>query len=329
MTPKNYFAAPDTYNTDLFRDVLTAAAALAQPFLTVQGYLQVPGAAVNGSQVQYGGRSFTLFDKYDNPSPPYYTTAPGVFQDVWPRLDRFPNAAFSSGTSTFNATIDCVGYACRVLAATGDNTLDGNAYCQLHRTLRATAGTSFPPELGVVPEAYQFAVSLAVLDSGSRGWSYVAGCIDPTQIDIPGYSGRARPGFSAAQPGDIVCFGFVRSGSNGHFMVLAAAPQALDLGSLKAQGVALPAFVTGGYSVSVYDSTNAGTSLHVVDSRRQIATSGIGHGELFLFTNAADEPVGYVFGLEADGSLQPAYFISGAGAGYQSHIVAITVGRYQ
>ncbi|HEX3759750.1 MAG TPA: hypothetical protein VHW23_13645, partial [Kofleriaceae bacterium] len=121
---------------------------------------------------------------------------------------------------------------------------------------------------------------------------------------------------------------FVGPGANGHFMVLSAPPKPVDLASLTAQGVKLPGFVASGYDVSVYDSTNAGTSLHVVDSRRKVNTSGIGRGELVMFTNAADQPIGYIFGLAADGSLQPAYFVSGAGAGYDSHIVAITVGRY-
>jgi hypothetical protein len=329
MTAKNYFAAPGDYNTDFFPDVLSAAAALSQPFLVAQGYLPLPGATVDGCQVQYNGRVFTIFDQYDNPRPQYYTQTPPPFQQVWPRADRFPNAAFYSSSNTFNATIDCVGFACRVLAATGGGSVTANAYCRLHQTITSMAGTSFPPHLGVVPEAYQFAVSLAALDNAGPGWSYVAGCVDPAKINISSYSGRTRSGFSTAQPGDIVCLGFVGAGSNGHFMVLTAAPQPLDLAGLIAQGVQLPSFVAGGYRVSVYDSTNAGTSLHVVDSRRNAGTSGIGYGELPILTNAADQPVGYVFGLKEDGSLQPAYFVSGAGAGYESDIVAITVGRFQ
>jgi hypothetical protein len=79
----------------------------------------------------------------------------------------------------------------------------------------------------------------------------------------------------------------------------------------------------------VYDSTNSGSSLHIVDSRRSDNTSGIGYGEIYVFTNEADEPVGYIFGLNEDGSLQSPYFVSGAYGTYESQVVAITVGRYE
>ncbi len=328
MSEKNYFASPADYNADYFDNVLSAAAAASMPFLTEQGYIQVPGASVSGSQVNYNNQVFNITDKYVNPNPQYYTTTPAAFQEVWPRPDRFPNAAYYSSNNTFNSTIDCVGFACRVLAATGGNTTETNAYCQLHQAFRSIPGTSFPPVLGVVPEAYQFAVSLAALEGNTGPWSYVAGFVNPAKINILGYTGQSKPGFSATQAGDILCLGFVGPGSNGHFMVLTQAPQQLDLQSLQQQGVQLPAIVKAGYNVGVYDSTNSGSSLHIVDSRRSDNISGIGYGEIYVFTNEAGEPVGYIFGLKDDGSLQPAYFVSGAYGTYESEVVAITVGRY-
>lgn len=328
MPQKNYFASPADYNADYFDNVLSAAAAASMPFLTEQGYLQVPGASVSGSQVSFNNQVFNITDQYVNPDPQYYTTTPAAFQAVWPRPDRFPNAAYYSTNNTFNSTIDCVGFACRVLAATGGNTTETNAFCQLHQAFRSLPGTSFPPALGVVPEAYQFAVSLAVLEGNAGPWSYIAGCVDPGKIDILGYTGQCKPGFSTAQAGDILCLGFVGPGSNGHFMVLTQAPQSLDLSSLQQKGVELPAMVKAAYNVGVYDSTNSGASLHIVDSRRSDNVSGIGYGEIYVFTNEADEPVGYIFGLTENGSLQPAYFVSNSYPNYESQIVAITLGRY-
>lgn len=221
-----------------------------------------------------------------------------------------------------------MGFGCRVLAATGGDDQNSNAFCLLHDQIKATGG-DFPKSLGIVPSAYQFAVSLPLLKQG-KAWSYISGCVNGAAIEQKNhspYAGQSRSGFSTAQPGDILCFGYVGDGSNGHFMILTKAPQPLP--TLK--GVTLPPFVARVYNVSVYDCT-AEKGLHIVDSRRDgyPDSCGIGFGELYIFTNSSDQPVGYIFGWESPGQLQSPHFVEGLNlVKDQSQVVAISVGRFQ
>jgi hypothetical protein len=333
MPAENVFGNPASYNSGSFTTVLDAASAVAEPFLVQQGNVTISGVTVSGSQVDYNNQVFTIANHYINPDKPsYYTATPQAFAQVWPspQPDHFPNAVFEpSPSNTFNNSIDCVGFGCRLLAATGSLDVQSNAYCQLHLQITKAKASLFPPNLGVVPTAYEFATSLPVLPQGGP-WSYFSGYVNQSAIEsqnqtlkpnqLSSYSGQAKGGFSQAQAGDILCFGYVGSESNGHFMVLTQAPGAsVPLASVPPAGQEFPGFVSNAYLICVYDCT-ANTGLHYNDSRGN--GSGIGYGELYLFTNSADQPVGYIFGPG-----EKPHFVSGLQQ-TPSPVVAISVGRF-
>jgi|GEM_PF-1026654 len=327
----NYFANPASYNSTYSDSVYEAALAVAAPFLVQQKNQVIAGATVNEGTVEYNGNSFTVYTDYINPGNGYYTPTPSAFNAVWPK-SQFPNAIYDPGASAFNATIDCVGFASRVLISVGDTPDDpqNNAFSLLHDQIDTNAVHFAAP--GIVPTAFEFAVALPALLPGR--WSYVSGNVNASAIknqsdqSSKNYTGVPKGGFAGAQAGDIVCFGYERGASNGHFMVLTTAPQPVDMNQFDN----LPEFVQNAYIISVYDSTDSGFSLHFNDSRLNDGDggSGVGYGQLYLFTNAADEPVGFIFGPAGDG-MEMAHFIYELVPPEPKQLIvaAISIGRFE
>lgn len=323
----NFFANPGSYTPGYYPDVLNAATAIATPFLVQQQNQVIPGATVSGKQVSYNGNTFTVSTHYINPGNGYYIPAPDAFSNVWP-TDRFPNAAFDAASAAFNANIDCVGFGSRVLIATGSNDPAQNAFCLFQSQVNTDAAHFSAP--GWVPSAFEFAIALPVLRPGR--WSYVCGSVYAPGIQQQesgkNYTGAAKGGFSGARPGDIVCLAYEDGASNGHFMVLTEAPQQVSLDQFSN----LPGYVSHAYCISVYDSTASGGSLHFNDSRNndQDTDSGVGYGQLYMFTNGNDEPVGFIFG-PWNGGMEAPHFLYNPDVPQTSQleVVAISLGRFQ
>jgi hypothetical protein len=141
------------------------------------------------------------------------------------------------------------------------------------------------------------------------------------------YKGQPKGGFANARQGDILSFGYKPgSNSNGHFMVMDAAPVRLSADSL---AVLLPAAATTRidslynscrvYAVPVLDCS--GELAHFNDSRTQ--RSGIGHGTLLILTTKdTDVPVGFIFKAPRSATSLGIEPVS------NSHMVALTVGRF-
>ncbi len=324
----NFFANPDSYTPGYYTTILDAATAIATPFLVQQKNQTIPGVNVSGKQVAYNGTLFNVSTNYINPSPEYYIPTPDAFLNVWPKTNRFPNAAYDPTTHSFNANIDCVGFGSRVLIATGSDDPAQNAFCLFQSQVNPDAAHFAAP--GWVPTAFEFAVALPVLLPGR--WSYVCG-----SVYVPGiqkqesdktYNGTAKGGFSNAQAGDIVCMAYEDAESNGHFMVLTEAPQPVSLSLFEN----LESSVTNAYRISVYDSTASGSSLHFNDSRSGDGDtdSGVGYGELYFFTNTNDQPIGFIFGPWKGGMEAPHYLYDPNVAQTSNlEVMAITLGRFQ
>lgn len=322
----NFFAEPGSYTPGYYPTVLEAATAIATPFLVQQQNQVIPGATVSDNQVSFNGDTFTVSTNYINPGNGYYIPTPAAFSNVWP-TDRFPNAAYDGVAGAFNATIDCVGFGTRVLIATGNNDPAQNAFCLFQSQVDINAAHF--SAAGWVPSAFEYAIALPILGPGR--WSYVCG-----SVYVPGiqqqeagknYTGAAKSGFSGAQAGDIVCLAYEDGESNGHFMVLTEAPQKVAL----TQFSNLPDYITDAFCISVYDSTASGGSLHFNDSRLNDndTNSGVGYGQLYMFTNTNDEPVGFIFG-PWNGGMEAAHFLYNPDVTQASklEVVAITLGRF-
>lgn len=324
----NFFANPESYTPGYYTTVLDAAAGIAAPFLVQQKNQTFPGINVTGKQVFYNGNAFTVSTHYINPGDGYYIPTPDAFSNVWPKTNRFPNAAYDAATASFNANIDCVGFASRVLIATGSNDPAQNAFCLFQNQVNPDAAHFSAP--GWVPSAFEFAVALPVLRPGR--WTYVCGNVYVPNIQKQEtgkiYNGAPKGGFSNAQAGDIVCMAYQGGESNGHFMVLTEAPEQVSLSLFDN----LDGAVSKAYRISVYDSTASGSSLHFNDSRAgdNDTDSGVGYGQLYMFTNSSDEPVGFIFGPWKGGMEAPHYLYNPDVAQTSNlEVVAISLGRFQ
>lgn len=342
MLPINYFAGPEAYNSDFFNSTADASFAVSTPFLVLQGNITIPGTTINAGTVSFNNAVFNVFTHYINPSytqpdiNTYFTATPANFQQAW--LNKlFPNAVFSQsvgsgGNGTFNGTLDCVGFGCRVIIAVGSDDPQNNAYSLLHAQVDTAAIHFAVP--GIVPSALEIAIAFPVLLPGR--WTYIAGSIsvsaiqnyenqESQKLNQPNktYTGQSKSGLSEAQAGDIVSFGYTAGHSNGHFMVLTAPPQAVLLDTVSD----LEDIVKKVYSISVYDSTDFGGSLHFNDSRRNgnPDSCGIGYGELLLLADENDQPIGFVFGPD-----EAAHYVTGLSQQADELVVAaITIARFQ
>ena len=308
------------YNTMFYPTVLDAARGVAQPFLLQQGYLKLPGVTVNDTNLVYQGESFHVFQKYWNPAKDpakafhkytikeneYANYNAGDLVDVWPR--SCPNALFDTATKTFNATVDCVGYGSRLLAAVGDGTSNNNAYLELINQIKS-ARTAIIASKGYVSTAYAFATAFPTLKTNEgKGWTYIAGNVDAPAIDVYNhtktdkvgkYDGVRKGGFANSLPGDVMDFGNGPGTKfNGHFMVIATVPKLLDAAGLRYYypnvsdaEIEKTLKTYKMYAVPVFD--DSGQEAHFDDSRQR--TSGIGHGTVLVATSPADDaPLGII-----------------------------------
>lgn len=332
------------YNNGFYPTVLDAAAGVGQPFLLQQGYLQMQGVTVSDTTLVYNGKTYKIYEKYENPGPGYYIPAAqyaeyniGQQQAVWP--EKIPYVLYDAATGTFNATIDCVGYGSRLLSATGNNTQGGNAYLLLSDSIRTRNVTPFAAP-GWVASAYEFAAAFPTLTNTKSGWQYIAGNVNAQVIDsvnhtlradIGRYTGSSKGGVANALPGDILSFGYKPGGeSNGHFMVIQQRPYLLNADSLKSRYFPFQAAANIDsllarykvYAVPLFDCS--GENIHFFDSRKQM--SGIGHGTLLLLADpAGDVPQGFIFSPSGSPTEVPKPLVGELMGG---HVVAITIGRY-
>jgi len=310
----------NNYNTTFYPTVLEAAIGIAQPFLIQQGYLKIPGVTVSDTNLVYEGANYPVFQQYWNPAKDpakafhRYTIKEADYAkynavnliDVWPK--SCPNAMYDSATKTFNATVDCVGYGSRLLAAVGDGTSSNNAYLALINQVK-DAHTAIISSKGYVSTAYAFATAFPTLTNKvEKGWTYIAGTVDAPAIDsynhtkskkLGKYDGLRKGGFANSMAGDVLCFGNGPGTKfNGHFMVVAAKPKLLDADGLHYYYPNIGAVVIKDtlkayniYSVPVFD--DSGLEAHFFDSRHR--TSGIGHGTVLVVTSPTDDaPIGII-----------------------------------
>jgi len=358
--PKTNSPLLPRYNNSFYPSVLQAAQGIGMPFFLQEQLDTMAGVTVTqDSFLVYSGATYAIHNHYENPDPgsDYYIEAAnyasyGISDSVkalWPT--KIPNALYSGGNSTvsptFNSSIDCVGYGTRILAATGSGAPDTahNAYLALGAFVRGTGSAPFASP-GWVASAYQIAIALPLLPpTGKLGWQYVSGNVIPKLIDsvnypkvnerlAKAYRGVPKGGFAGALPGDILSFGYDGGGSNGHFMVMAQAPQKLTPTQFSAYFASV--FHTQAdslsqtlnvYAVTVYDCS--GQNIHFNDSRKYM--SGIGHGTLFIFTDRAkDIPQGFIFQppVASVSSAKPLNIGAKLMGAPNVATVAISVGRY-
>jgi hypothetical protein len=340
------------YNSSFYPTVLQAAQGLGMPFLLQQQYKTLPGVTVKqDSFLVYNDITYAIHNHYLNPNAQYnngYYVAEANYESfnipddiagIWPK--RIPYALYSPVTTTFNSTIDCVGYGTRLLAATGSTDPQHNAYLQLAAYARIQNITPFAA-YGYVASAYQIAVAFPTLAAGvQHGWQYVAGNVNARIIDsldknslthkgLKTYTGKPKGGFALAQPGDVLSFGYAPGGgSNGHFMVIEKTPMLLTPATLPAYfgtyQQQLTTVITtllqnyNVYAVLLFDCS--GQSVHFNDSRKYM--SGIGHGTVLLLTDkATDTPQGFVFSPPRKSNPKIGVELM------SDHVVAITIGRY-
>jgi hypothetical protein len=340
------------YNSTFYPNVLQAAEGVAMPFLLQEQYKTLPAVTVkDDSLLVYNDITYAIRNRYLNPNAQYnngYYISLADYDNfgipesealVWPY--RMPYALYNSATTTFNSTIDCVGYGTRVLSATGTANPAGNAYMQLMNTMHNNNDSPFAFR-GYVASAYQIAVAFATLPTNVKhGWQYIAGNVEGNMVDsidqkstshkgLKKYTGISKGGFAKALPGDVLSFAYAPGGGyNGHFMVLEQAPVLLSATTVMSYYSAyLQVLVQqlntllqtyNVYAVSLYDSS--GKNAHFNDSRKYM--SGIGHGTILVLTDkATDTPQGYIFS-------PPKTAKAGLGTQFVGpHVLAVTVGRY-
>ena len=352
---KNNTALLAGYNNSFYPSVLKAAQGIGMPFFLQEHLDTMAGVTVvRDSFLMYQGQTYAIHNNYENPDSVYYIAQSSYTNyginaataALWPK--KIPNALYNASDSTFNSTVDCVGYGTRVLAATGSGAADmaNNAYLALGAFVRGTGAAPFASP-GWVASAYQIAIAFPMLPAtGKLGWQYVAGNVIKQLIDsvdnskpdmrmrFKKYTGVAKGGFAGAQAGDILSFGYDSGKSNGHFMVMAQAPQSLTPAQfsgyfppiLKPQADSLSQRLRV-YAVTVYDCS--GKNIHFNDSRKYM--SGIGHGTLFIFTDLKNDiPQGFIFEPPVVSSAQPIPVNIGAKLMGAPNVatVAISVGRY-
>ena len=343
---------PNKYNTAFYPTILDAAKGIANPFLLQQGFFKLSGLTVNDTNLLYNGNTFHVSQQYWNPAKDPskafhdYTVKADNYEkynlhnisNIWPR--SCPNALYDSATKTFNATVDCVGFGSRLLAAVGDGSANNNAYLELLNTLKQSH-TTISSSKGYVSTAYSFSVALPTLPTDAKkGWSYVAGNIDFTAIDeynhtknakVNGYNGLKKGGFAKSLPGDILVFGNGPGTKyNGHFMVIDHAPKLLDADGLRYYYPnASTAEITkvldlyNMYAVNVID--DSGLEAHFDDSRHQ--TSGIGHGTVLISTTKTDDmPTGIVTKAKTKDTSINIRLVS---ENKSTSMFALSVGRYK
>ena len=340
------------YNTAFYPTILDAAKGIAAPFLYQQGYYKLSGLTVNDSNITYNGTEYHVSQLYWNPAKDpakafhdytiktdnYEKYNIASLQNIWPK--SCPNALYDSTTHTFNATIDCVGYGSRLLAAVGNGSTDNNAYLNLLNTLKQQHST-ISSSKGYVSTAYSLSVALPTLPTETKtGWSYVAGSIDFNAIDeynhtknakVGTYTGVRKGGFAKSLPGDILVFGNGPGTKfNGHFMVIEKAPSLLDADGLRyyypnASNVEIMK-VLGlfkMYVVPVID--DSGLEAHFDDSRHQ--TSGIGHGTVLIAASKTDDaPVGIITKAKKSDTSITIRLVS---ENKSTSMFALSVGRYK
>ena len=311
----------NNYNTAFYPTVLDAAVGIAQPFLLQEGYLKLPGVSVSDTNLVYNGMYYHVSQQYWNPAKDpakayhHYTIKAVDYKEynldslseIWPK--SCPNALYDTATNTFNATVDCVGYGSRLLAAVGDGSSSNNAYLDLINTVRSQQTAIFSSK-GYVSTAYGFAAAFPTLKTTSgKGWTYISGNVDADAIDtynhkkvtkVGKYNGVRKGGFANSLPGDVLAFGNGPGTKfNGHFMVIGDVPQLLDATTLRHYYPNVPNTkidsVLGAYkiyAVPVFD--DSGKEAHFDDTRHQ--TSGIGHGTVLIATSPVDDaPLGLIF----------------------------------
>jgi len=329
------------YNSAFYTNVLSAAEGIAKPFLYQQKYFTMLGLTVNDTVLNYNSKQYNVYDYYMNPATGYYILPASYgtydikdFQTIWPK--QIPNVFYDSAINEFHSTVDCVGYGTRLLSAVGDTSTSRNAYLNIINTIRNQNNSPFAHK-GYVATAYQFAVAFPTLPTSvTSGWEYISGNIEDSLVNaynqtiqsgLNAYSGVRKGNFAAAQPGDVMAFGYsASSSSNGHFVILEKQPQKIAYDTLRSYmpyqtAANINSLLTrfNVYAVPVFDCS--GLYAHFRDSRTQM--SGIGHGTLIMFTALSDDaPVGYIFDtLQAVGST-----ISYDSLG--SHVYAISVARF-
>lgn len=258
------------YNTDKFPNAYEAANAVAAPFIAGEGgntYSYTPILDATIMRNRYGLDSIV----WGNGGP-----------DIGFVLDN-------SQPSGFQASVDCSGFAARVLDAVVPAGSTQSAYANIviqNGQLINYKNAQHPQPF---PSAEDYANIFAGIAQGSNQYSMWT-CVACNN------GGGKSGSLNEVSPGDILTYSLQPpSKDTGHVMVIAAIQQ-LEQGILNNTywPTDLTEFTTPGltfYAVSVFDASNV---LHYNDTRKYPAT-GIGQGTILLIADSTGVPLAFQF----------------------------------
>ena len=258
------------YNTDKLPDAYAAANAVAAPFIAGEGgntYSYTPILDATIMQNRYGLNS----EVWANGGP-----------DIGYVLDN-------SEPSGFQASVDCSGFAARVLDAVVPAGSALSAYASIVMQNGQLVNYKNAQHPQPFPSAEDYAAVFADIAQGKaqyNGWSCV----------VCNSNGQKSGSLNAVRPGDVLTYSLQPpSKDTGHVMIVASVQQ-LEKGILNDTfwPTDLTEFTGAGYTfyaVSVYDASNV---LHHNDTRTYPAT-GIGQGTVLLIADNAGVPLAFQF----------------------------------
>lgn len=258
------------YNTNKFPCAYEAATAIASPFIAGQGNNTYSYTPILNATI--------MFNRF------------GLNSEVW--ADGGPDIGLvmdNSQPSGFQASVDCSGFAARVLDAVvpagGAQSAYANIVIQNGQLVNYQNAQHPQP----FPSAEDYADIFAAIAQGNTQYNQWA-CIACNN------NGQKSGSLNAARAGDILTYSLQPpSKDTGHVMVIAGVQQ-LQQGVLNAAywPTDLTEFTAPGltfYAVSVYDASNV---LHYNDTRKYPAT-GIGQGTILLIADSMGVPVAFQF----------------------------------
>lgn len=260
----------NNYNTSKFADAYEAANAIVSPFISGQGnntysYTPILNATIMSNRF-------------------------GLNSQVW--ANGGPDVGLvmdNSQPQGFQASVDCSGFAARVLDAVVPAGSIQSAYANIVMQNGQLVNYQNAQHPQPFPSAEDYADIFAGIAQGNTQFSMWS-CIACNN------NGQRSGSLNAVRLGDILTYSLQPpSKDTGHVMVIAGIKQLqqgvlnniywpTDLTEFTAPGLSF-------YAVSVYDASNV---LHYNDTRKYPAT-GIGQGTILLVADSVEAPLAFQF----------------------------------